>query len=683
MTRSPGKSILLRVAWVVGTAIAYALLDRLASGFQIENGISVLFPATAVAIVACMNFGVWGALGVVLGTAVAPWANIQSVPQTLMFGMINALEGAVPALFFRLRPTLSRELRDVRSLGMFLLTGTLLNTALSSALGTSLLVASDATMPFGSRFLVWWLADFAAALLLATPLLAFGGSILRRFGSDMPAEKGAPLAITNALQITAAIVILGWLSSAAVRNVVATRLESARLAQQQHSNDARLLLDRLHSNFLHAQGLLSREIAGGEPERTTRFGETLQLHRVLMAELHPLVAATTPAVLDQYTRLGQKAEAWFNAARTGLGDDAPSAELEAQSASVGREFLNLRTSIETADALQWHRFSATRERLTFFGFAVDAVVLLILIVAFGTLISRISRPLEELHHSIELLGSGAPRPPSSAPNSPFVEIMTLNAALDRAATELRDRELELQQQTRVAVDASRHKSEFLAKMSHELRTPLNAILGFSELIRDSGDSMDPQRRIRFVDNVIRSARLLLGMINDLLDIARLESGRISFAPEPIDVAIVVRNAAAAVQSSLVEKQQTLRFDLPAAAGASMLDREKLEQVLVKLLSNAIKFSPPGEEIVILARQDGRDTEIEISDRGIGIHPDDHERIFESFEQVYTTGEHSQGTGLGLTVAKRFVEAQGGTISVRSNHGQGATFHIRIPRDVSA
>jgi signal transduction histidine kinase len=173
------------------------------------------------------------------------------------------------------------------------------------------------------------------------------------------------------------------------------------------------------------------------------------------------------------------------------------------------------------------------------------------------------------------------------------------------------------------------------------------------------------------------------MINDLLDIARLESGRISFLPEPIDVCIVVRNAAAAVQPLLVEKQQTLRLDLPSDKGTSMLDREKLEHVLVRLLSNAIKFSDFGAEIVVRARQEGRDTEVEVSDRGIGIRPDDQERIFESFEQVYTTGEHSQGTGLGLTVAKRFVEAQGGTISVRSNEGEGATFMVRIPRDLDA
>ena len=681
MSRSVGKSILLRVAWVVGTAIAYALLDRLAAEFQIDEGVSVLFPATALAVVACMNFGIWGAIGVVLGTAFAPWANIQSVPQTLMFGAINAIEGTVPALAFRIRPSLSRELRDLKSLGMFLLTGTVLNTALSAALGTSLLVAAESSTPFGHRFLVWWLADFAAALLLATPLLAFGSGILRRLGSDLPADRHSALSITNALQITAAIVLLGWVASSAVRNVVATRLESSRLAQQQRSNDARLLLDRLHSNFLHAQGIVSRGTEGSGTVRMMRFGETVQLHRGLMSELHQLIVDSTPAVLDQYRRLGSKSESWFAAARDGLGERGTDASLEIQAASLGREFLNLRTSIETADAVSWLRFREMRERLTVFGFAVDIVVLLILVVAFSTLISRISRPLENLHHSIEQLGHGTAPIPSVPGDAAFVEIRTLDAALERAADELRQRELQLQQQTRVAVDASRHKSEFLAKMSHELRTPLNAILGFTELLRDGSETMDPSKRLRFVDNVIRSARLLLSMINDLLDIARLESGRISFAPEPIDVSVIVRNAAAAVQSSLIEKQQTLRLELPPQPGVSILDREKLEQVVVKLLANAIKFSGNGAEIVVRARQDGRDTEIEVSDRGIGIHPDDHERIFESFEQVYTTGEHSQGTGLGLTLAKRFVEAQGGSIFVRSNAGPGATFHIRIPREL--
>ncbi|MBI2212348.1 MAG: MASE1 domain-containing protein [Acidobacteria bacterium] len=682
MPRSPGRSILLRVAFVVGTAIAYALLDRLAASFQIESGVSVLFPATAVAIVACMYFGVWGALGVLLGTSFAPWANLESTPQTLLFGAINVIEGALPAIVFRLRPSLSRELRDLRSLGMFLITGTVVNTAISAALGTSMLVAGDPATPFSNRFLVWWLADFAAALLLATPLLSFGSALLRRLSDDAPTRPQSPLAITNTLQVTAAIVILGWVASAAVRNAVATRLEGARLTQQLRANDARLALDRLNSNFLHAQGFLARESAGSSADRTARFDETIQLHERLMSELQPLVVASTPAVLDQYSRLGAKSAAWFKASHDAIARGAESLALEMQAAPLGREFLNLRTSIETADAVSWHHFRKTRERLTVFGLAVDAVVLLILIVAFGTLISRISRPLENLHHSIELLGSGAPRAPSADDGTAFVEIRTLNAALDRAATGLRQHELELQQQTRVAVDASRHKSEFLAKMSHELRTPLNAILGFTELLRDAGHTMEPAKRLRFVENVLRSARLLLGMINDLLEIARLESGRISFAPEVIDVRVVVRNAAAAVQPLLVEKQQTLRIDVPAEPGLSMLDREKLEQVIVKLLLNAIKFSANGDEIVVRARQEGRETEIEVSDRGIGIHPDDHERIFESFEQVYTTGEHSQGTGLGLTVAKRLVEAQGGIISVRSNEGHGATFLVRIPRDLN-
>ena len=278
-----------------------------------------------------------------------------------------------------------------------------------------------------------------------------------------------------------------------------------------------------------------------------------------------------------------------------------------------------------------------------------------------------------------MLGHGTFPPEASSSDGTFVEIRTLHATLHQAASELHERELELQKQTRVAIDASRHKSEFLAKMSHELRTPLNAILGFTELLRDGGDSIDPPRRTRFVDNVLRSARLLLSMINDLLDIARLESGSISFHPTLVDLRIVVRNAAAAVQSLLVEKQQTLELDLPGEPAISMLDREKLEQVVEKLLSNAIKFSGPGGAIVVRGRHTERHAEIDVADSGIGINPADYERIFDSFEQVYATGELSQGTGLGLTLAKRFVEAQGGTISVSSNEGRGATFTIRIPR----
>lgn len=674
---------MLRAAWVVGTALCYALLDRLAASFQIEQGVSVLFPATAVAIVACMNFGVWGAIGVVLGTAAAPWANLQSGPAILMFGLINAIEGTVPATLFRLKPGLSRELRDPRSLVAFLVSGTLLNTALSAALGTSLLLAEETATPFGQRFLVWWLADFAAALLLATPLLAFGGSLLRRMGSDASAGPRRPLTITNALQITAAIVLLGWFASSVVRNVVGTRLEASRLAHQQRANDARMLLDRLHSNFLHAQSLQARSPVELGPSRAVRFGETAQLHRGLMAELQPLLAASTPAATDQFQRLGTKSESWFRAAREIVQTGASAAPLDTQATTLGREFLNLRTSVENSDSLAWLEFRQMRERLTILGFAIDVVVFLILVVAFTTLTSRISRPLEELQRSIEMLGHGELRPSASADDAAFVEIRTLHATIDRAAAELRQREQELQQQARVAVDASRHKSEFLAKMSHELRTPLNAILGFTELLRDSADSIDPARRARFVDNVLRSSRLLLSMINDLLDLARLESGSISFEPKPVDVRIVVRNAAAAVQASLLEKQQTLALDLPDQPAIGPLDREKIEQVIVKLLSNAIKFSDSGAEIVLRARQTDLHTEIEVTDRGIGIHPDDHERIFESFEQVYSTGELSQGTGLGLTLAKRFVEAQGGVISVRSNDGPGATFTVRIPRGPTA
>ncbi len=680
MEETRTRAALRRVGWVVGTAAVYTLLDRFGANFQVEEGVSVLFPATAVAIVACMHFGSWGALGVVLGTILNPWTNIQSPNELLLIGVVNAIEGLIPSIVFKLVPDLSPELRDLRSLGWFLVSGTALNTAVSALFGTELFVESSPTMLFGQQFLVWWMADFVAALLLATPTLAFGGRALRRLSGAMAREERRPFTIINALQITAAIVLLGWFASSVVRNVVANRLEFHRLTQQQRSNDARSLINRLHSNFLHAADMKLRYSQDADSEILERFREAHGLHDLLVAELRPLVETSTPAVRDQFMRLGTKTEIWFRDTEASLSNPAMEHGLDEQETSLGREFLNLKASIENADAVGWLDFRKMRARLTIFGVVVDGVVFVILVVAFVTLIRRISKPLEQLHQSIEALGHGTLPPRERTVEPTFVELESLGATLVRAAAELKQRELELQEQTRMAVEASRHKSEFLAKMSHELRTPLNAILGFSDLLREQGEQVDPEKRARFLENVIRSARALLAMINDLLDIAKLESGSVSFEMERVDARIVVQSAAASSTAMFAEKSQKLTQELPDTPLWAVLDREKIEQVLMKLLSNAQKFSDNGSEIILRGRQDGTSTELEVCDNGIGIDPDDQSRIFESFAQVFHRGALSQGAGIGLALAKRFVVAQGGTISVRSNAGRGSTFTIRFPRE---
>ncbi|HET8798981.1 MAG TPA: HAMP domain-containing sensor histidine kinase, partial [Thermoanaerobaculia bacterium] len=218
-----------------------------------------------------------------------------------------------------------------------------------------------------------------------------------------------------------------------------------------------------------------------------------------------------------------------------------------------------------------------------------------------------------------------------------------------------------------------------AKMSHELRTPLNAIIGFSDLLTEQEETITPQKRLSFLENVANSARHLLKLINDLLDIAKVESGKLKLELAPVDLRRSIANTVASTQSLFVRKRQEVEVVTPDEPMTADADEGRLEQVLLNLLSNANKFS--GEETRITVRGAAEDGMwmIEVTDRGIGIGAEDQQRIFDEFEQVHSRGLHSAGTGLGLALARRFVEAHGGTIAVESVLGQGSTFRVRLPR----
>jgi len=407
------------------------------------------------------------------------------------------------------------------------------------------------------------------------------------------------------------------------------------------------------------------------------FEETRDLHFRLLGEVDALVSRSTPAAIDQFNRLRQKTGTWFSRARRELSGRSQTSTTAAEAHQLSREFLNLKSSIENADAREWTGFRVTRRRLANFHNIVDGLVFVILVVAFATLLLRISRPLDQLTNSISLLGAGS-LPPTREGRWPFMELQTLDHALSNAARELRDREAELEKQRNEAIEASRHKSAFLAKMSHELRTPLNSIIGFSDLLKDAHAS--DERRRHFAENIGHSSRLLLTMIDDLLEIAKLESGSVSIRPAPCDLGDIVRGAVSSVAALAAEKKQRVELQLPDGAHPAMLDSQKFQQVLLRLLMNAIKFSPEGSAVFVRgAIRDGV-AEVEIEDQGVGIRSDDVERIFETFGQVYDRGVLSQGAGLGLTVARRFTEAQGGSILVRSNEGRGVTFSVRIPSE---
>jgi signal transduction histidine kinase len=226
--------------------------------------------------------------------------------------------------------------------------------------------------------------------------------------------------------------------------------------------------------------------------------------------------------------------------------------------------------------------------------------------------------------------------------------------------------------------ASRHKSEFLANMSHELRTPLNAVIGFSEVLlqRMFGALNDKQEE--YLKDIYASGQHLLSLINDILDLSKVEAGRMELAPAPFHLPSALENAVTLVRERAVRHGIALELDLDPKLGELVGDERKVKQVVLNLLSNAVKFTPEGGRIGLTAV--GRDgvVEISVSDTGIGIAPEDQTAIFEEFRQVGSDERKREGTGLGLTLAKKFVELHRGRIRVESALGHGSTFIFTLP-----
>jgi PAS domain S-box-containing protein len=226
--------------------------------------------------------------------------------------------------------------------------------------------------------------------------------------------------------------------------------------------------------------------------------------------------------------------------------------------------------------------------------------------------------------------------------------------------------------------ANRLKSEFLASMSHELRTPLHTIIGFSELLAEELEGPLNEKQQRFVQHIHTDSLHLLELINDVLDISKIEADRLELRPEAFDLTALVAESIASVRSLAEAKSHILEtaLDVPAALEA---DRLRIKQVLVNLLSNAIKFTPEGGRIRLEARVREPFVVVSVSDTGVGIPAAEHESIFDKFHQVgATTKGVREGTGLGLAITKRLVEQHGGSISVESEPQKGSTFLFTLP-----
>jgi signal transduction histidine kinase len=227
--------------------------------------------------------------------------------------------------------------------------------------------------------------------------------------------------------------------------------------------------------------------------------------------------------------------------------------------------------------------------------------------------------------------------------------------------------------------ANRNKSEFLANMSHELRTPLNAIMGFSEVLAEQMFGEVNDKQLEYLHDIHSSGQHLLALINDILDLSKIEAGRMELELSRFYLEPLLSNALVLVRERAERRGLTLELDVEPGIGECVADERKVKQVVVNLLSNAVKFTPAGGSVTLRARRIESGTELAVIDTGVGIAEADQALVFEEFRQA--RGEHlgkSEGTGLGLSLAKRFVELHGGSIWVQSATGQGATFAFTLP-----
>jgi signal transduction histidine kinase len=261
------------------------------------------------------------------------------------------------------------------------------------------------------------------------------------------------------------------------------------------------------------------------------------------------------------------------------------------------------------------------------------------------------------------------------------ERLSAETALLESESQLRDIASELDLQNHRVLAANRAKSEFLANMSHELRTPLNAVIGFSELIHAGEVRPDTPEFADFMHDIVTSSRHLLQLLNDILDLSKLESGRLDFTPEPVDLPALVNQVVAVLRAAAARRNIAIRCEVDPTLRDICLDSARLKQVLYNYVSNAIKFSlPDGRVTVRVVAESPTTFRVEVADSGIGINQNDLQRLFVEFQQLDTSASKKYpGAGLGLALNRRIVEAQGGTVSATSKVDKGSVFSAILPR----
>jgi signal transduction histidine kinase len=305
------------------------------------------------------------------------------------------------------------------------------------------------------------------------------------------------------------------------------------------------------------------------------------------------------------------------------------------------------------------------------GFVISALAAL-------ALARRMVRPIRTLQEGAQKIGAGELEQKIDVRTGD--ELEALAGEFNRMTDELRRSYAELEQKveerTAQLAVANRHKSEFLANMSHELRTPLNAIIGFSEALRERMFGELNDKQVEYLNDIHASGRHLLSLINDILDLSKIEAGRMELDVSRFPAPAALEAALSLVRERAQRNGVALALEMDPALGEVRADERKFKQILLNLLSNSIKFTPTGGRVGVRAHLNGTGLEVAVSDTGIGIAPKDQAAVFEEFRQV---GPRAEGTGLGLALTKRFVELHGGTLRLDSAPGRGSTFTFTLPQ----
>ncbi|HEY7362972.1 MAG TPA: ATP-binding protein [Methylomirabilota bacterium] len=307
---------------------------------------------------------------------------------------------------------------------------------------------------------------------------------------------------------------------------------------------------------------------------------------------------------------------------------------------------------------------------------ITAIMLVLGVAGALGLSSLLSRPIFRLVRATKIVGQG--NFDVSLPVTSRDELGVLTDSFNQMAASLRETS-RIEAERRMLEIVSQHKSEFLANMSHELRTPLNAVIGFSEVLAERmfGD-LNPKQQ-EYVQDILTSGRHLLALINDILDLSKVEAGRMELELAPFDLRAALENSLLLVRERAQRHGLLLELDVDDGVSMVVADERRFRQIMLNLLSNAVKFTPDGGQIRVSAVLREGFVEVAVSDTGMGIPKEDQGLIFEEFRQA--RGESAgkrEGTGLGLTLTKRLVETHGGRIWVTSEPGRGSAFTFTLP-----